>query len=139
MDKELVELILNKNEWQSFECKRAAIRPSKLLETVSAFSNTEGGIIALGLEDPKKAEGVERLIGINENHDNVSEFLKLLDKELVPPVFQWTSHYVEVINVKKKTDQLLLISIEKNDGRRTITPFSRLGDRRKNKWKQATD
>lgn len=111
----IINLILNKDEWQSFECKRAAIRPAKLLETVSAFSNTNGGIIALGLEDPKKEEKLDRLIGISENPDNVSEFLKLIDKELSPPIFGWTSQYVDITNTDKKLDQLLLIFIEKSN------------------------
>ncbi|MBU3924606.1 putative DNA binding domain-containing protein [Patescibacteria group bacterium] len=114
-DKELINLILEKNEWQSFECKRAAIKPAKLIETVSAFSNTNGGIIALGLEDPKKFEGRNRLVGISENPDNVSEFLKLTDKELAPPIFGWTSKYVDITNTNKKQDQLLLIFIEKSN------------------------
>ena len=47
-DKELLDLILNFQEWHKFECKRAAAKPSKLLETVIAFANTEGGIIVAG-------------------------------------------------------------------------------------------
>jgi len=114
-NKELINLILEKNEWQSFECKRVAIKPAKLLETVSAFSNTNGGIIALGIEDLKKAIGLDRLIGINENLDNVSEFLKLINKELDPPVFGWNSEYIDIVNTNKKQDRILLIFIEKSN------------------------
>jgi len=51
-----------------------------------AFVNTEGGFIVVGLEDPNKEQGNNRLIGISENLDNVSNFLKLIEKEIEPPL-----------------------------------------------------
>ena len=74
-DQEILQLFLDTQEWQTFECKRAAVQPRKLLETAVAFANTDGGFIVIGLEDPSKAMSANRLIGISENTDNVSEFL----------------------------------------------------------------
>lgn len=42
-DSEILNILLSDEEWQRFDCKRAAINPAKLLETVVAFTNTEGG------------------------------------------------------------------------------------------------
>ena len=37
------------------------------------------------MDDPVKAPVGKRLLGISENADNVSDFLKLIDKEIEPP------------------------------------------------------
>ncbi|MDB5188993.1 MAG: hypothetical protein JWM92_591 [Candidatus Nomurabacteria bacterium] len=112
---ELVSIILSTEEWQIFECKRANIKPAKLLETVVAFANTNGGTIVLGLEDPKKAKDEKRLIGISENLDNVSSFLALLAKEIDPPLIVYSQKEIVIINSEGKEDKLILLKIEKSD------------------------
>lgn len=114
-DKEIIKIFLEMQEWQSFECKRAAIEPAKLLETVVAFANTEGGFIVIGLEDPGKAQGEKRLIGISENPDNVSDFLKLVDKEIEPPLMLWSKFELDITNTAGQADKLLVINIKKGD------------------------
>jgi len=52
----LIERLLLRAESIAFECKRVG-KIEKLLESVVAFANTEGGILALGLEDPTKLKG----------------------------------------------------------------------------------
>lgn len=114
-DKDIIQLFLEDQEWQTFECKRAAIKPSDLLETVIAFANTEGGFIVIGLEDPGKAVGNERLIGISENPDNVSNFLKLIDKEIEPPFMLWGKFEIDITNTQSKPDKLMVINIKKSN------------------------
>ena len=55
-DKDIVKIFLDTQEWQTFECKRAAIKPADLLETVVGFANADGGYIVVGLEDRAKAQ-----------------------------------------------------------------------------------
>ena len=114
-NKELLQFFLEADEWQRFECKRAAIQPAKLLETVVAFSNADGGFIIIGVEDPKKAKGNERLIGISEKPDNVAEFLKLIDKELEPPFGHYKKFEIEIKNIHKNKDMIVIIEIEKSN------------------------
>lgn len=114
-DKDIVQLFLDTQEWQTFECKRAAIKPSDLLETVIGFANADGGFIILGLEDPLKAKGKDRLIGISENPDNVSDFLKLLEKEIEPPLILWGKFEVDITNTQGQADKLMVISIKKSN------------------------
>ncbi|MFA5799517.1 MAG: RNA-binding domain-containing protein [Candidatus Peribacteraceae bacterium] len=114
-DKDIVRLFLDTEEWSTFECKRAAIEPARLLETVVAFTNTEGGYIVIGLEDPTKSEGAMRLIGISEKPDNVSEFLKLIEKEIVPPLMHWTSFEVGIENTVGRQDKLVVVKVEKSN------------------------
>ena len=114
-DQEILQIFLDTQEWQRFECKRAAIQPSKLLETVVAFANTDGGFIVIGLEDPSKAREEERLIGISENPNNVSEFLKLIEKEIDPPLKSWSKFELNISNIHKTKDVLLVINIRKSN------------------------
>lgn len=108
-------MFLDTQEWQTFECKRVAIKPSDLLETVVAFANADGGLIVIGLEDPKKANSTKRLLGISENLDNCSDFLKLLEKEIEPPLLLWRKFEIKIINVDGKDDKLLVLNIEKSN------------------------
>jgi len=114
-DQEILQLFLDTQEWQTFECKRAAVQPGRLLETVVAFANTDGGFFVVGLEDPRKAQGEKRLVGISENPDNVSEFLKLIGKEIEPPLRLWGKFDLEIINTRKNKDTLLVVNIKKSN------------------------
>lgn len=113
-DEKLLKLILETAEWQSFECKRAAVQPRKLLETIVAFANAEGGFLIVGLEDPEKAKNSKRLIGISENLNNVSEFLNLLEKEIIPHIQQFSKLELEIKNTLGKDDRLLVLNIKKS-------------------------
>ncbi|OGY31348.1 MAG: hypothetical protein A3C02_03485 [Candidatus Andersenbacteria bacterium RIFCSPHIGHO2_02_FULL_45_11] len=114
-DKEIIQIFLDTQEWQTFECKRAAIKPADLLETVVGFANADGGFIVVGLEDPAKAQGEKRLLGISENADNVSDFLKLIDKEIDPPLIVWGKFELDITNAQGYPDKLLVLSIKKSN------------------------
>ncbi|RJR31270.1 hypothetical protein C4569_02395 [Candidatus Parcubacteria bacterium] len=115
-DKDIVKIFLDTREWQTFECKRAAIKPADLIETVVSLANSDGGYIVVGLEDPAKAEEDKRLLGISENADNVSDFLKLIDKEIEPPLVLWGKFELNIINVKGEQDKLLVLNVKKSNG-----------------------
>lgn len=114
-DQEIVKIFLDTQEWQTFECKRVAIEPAKLLETVVAFANTDGGYIVVGMEDPAKAQGEKRLLGINEKLDNISEFLKLIEKEIEPPLNLWGKFELDITNVNGQPDKLFVVSVKKSN------------------------
>ena len=114
-DQDIVKIFLDTQEWQTFECKRAAIKPADLLETVVGFVNADGGFIVVGLEDPAKAQGEKRLLGISENADNVSDFLKLIDKEIEPPLILWGKFELDITNAHGQADKLLVLNIKKSN------------------------
>jgi len=114
-DQEFLDLILGEREWQSFECKRAAVKPAKLLETAVALANSEGGLLVIGLEDPDKAAGRDRLFGLSENPDSVGEFLKLIGKEIHPPLKAWNSVELEIVNRAGRQDKLVICFVCKSD------------------------
>ena len=112
---DVVSTLLNIEEWQVFECKRANIKPAKLLETIVAFSNANGGTIVVGLEDPKKEKNVnKRLFGISESLDNVSSLKALIVKEIDPPLINYSFEEIEIKNIHKVDDILLIIKVSKS-------------------------
>lgn len=114
-DKDIVKIFLDTQEWQTFECKRAAIKPFDLLETVIGLVNADGGFVVIGLEDPAKAIGEKRLIGISENPDNISDFLKLIDKEIDPPLMLWGKFELDITNTRGLQDKLLVLNFKKSN------------------------
>jgi len=114
-DQEFITLLLASKEWTSFECKRANIQPRKLLETIVAFANSNGGLIVLGLEDPDKAPVDKRIYGTSENQNNISEVLKLIDKEIDPNILNYKFSEIDVINILEIADKLAIIQIEKSN------------------------
>src|SRR3989344_1206381 len=114
-DKGIIELLLEAREWDTFECKRAACKPNRLMECINAFANTEGGTIVIGLEDPDKANDIQRLLGISENPDNVSDTLKLITQEFDPPLKSYKKYEVDIINLNKAKDKLLVLIVAKSN------------------------
>lgn len=72
-DDKFIDDLLLWAESSYFECKRLAGKLTTILESVVALANTEGGIIAIGFEDPDKAKGRARVYGIQENPTNWDE------------------------------------------------------------------
>jgi ATP-dependent DNA helicase RecG len=84
-----------------------------MLEVVVALANTEGGTSVIGLEDPDKVEKNKRLIGIKEGADNVSDLLKLIDKEISPPL-NYQHFDLNIVNVNGQEDLLTVFVIDKS-------------------------
>lgn len=80
---DLVERVLAFEEGATFDTKRAGDNDRKL-KTIVAFANTEGGTIAIGVEDAAKAKGRDRLFGVEENPEAVDELRKLITQRITP-------------------------------------------------------
>ncbi|MBX6332629.1 MAG: putative DNA binding domain-containing protein [Gemmatimonadaceae bacterium] len=83
LDDKFVDQLLQIPEGPGFETKRVGDNRRKI-ETVVAFSNTEGGLLLLGVEDESKARGRDRLYGIQENPEAVDELRRLLRQRITP-------------------------------------------------------
>ncbi|MCH7720550.1 MAG: putative DNA binding domain-containing protein [Planctomycetes bacterium] len=59
---------------------------TRALETIVAFANTDGGYLILGLEDPDKGEGRDRVYGIQENPDNIDELQRHITSKITPAI-----------------------------------------------------
>lgn len=81
----LVETLLAQAESNRFDTKRVSGKMvGKALETICAFANTGGGTLALGLEDPAKAQASDRLYGLAENPEAVDELRRKTLTHLLP-------------------------------------------------------
>ena len=90
-DDVLIERLLAQQESLTFECKRVG-KVDRLLESVVAFANTEGGVIALGFEDPDKANGRDRVYGIQDHPDHWDELQRKLRSRITEPDHLIRSH-----------------------------------------------
>ncbi len=83
----LMAAALDGRETNQLETKRVSGKMvAKALETVCAFANTIGGWLILGMDDAGKAQGQQRLYGIDENPEAIDELLRKLSSHLQPPV-----------------------------------------------------
>ena len=83
-DDVFVDRLLDHPESSTFECKRIG-RVDRLLESVVAFANSNGGILALGLEDPDKATGRDRVYGIQTHPMNWDELQRKFRSRITEP------------------------------------------------------
>ncbi len=110
----LIEQLLLRSESINFDCKRIG-NIEKLLETVVAFANTEGGIIALGLEDPDKAHGRDRVYGIQNHPMNWDELQRKLRSRITEPDQLTNSHQELGCTLRDDTNgSIILLKIAKS-------------------------
>ncbi len=82
-----IESLLAASESRRLDFKRVSGKMvSKALEAICAFANTDGGVLALGVEDPKKAVGADRLYGLQENPEAMDELLRKVRTQFYPPI-----------------------------------------------------
>lgn len=84
VDEELVDQVLDLPEGDRFEVKRVGDKLTRALETIIAFANSDGGFLVLGIEDPNKGKGRDRVYGIEENPSAVAELLNLITTRITP-------------------------------------------------------
>lgn len=103
------------NESRTFEFKRLGSRHEtieKILQSIVAMANTDGGIIILGVDDPQKttSKGLERIFGIEENLTLYDELGQCV-KKITPPIASiWPP---ELILVQEKNVRIAILSIPK--------------------------
>ena len=104
--KELVQNILNiPAESQTVEFKRLDGQRAvgKIVETIVAMANTDGGTMALGVNDPEniKVKGYNRIFGIEENPDNFDAVGREIQRIIPPLASVWPPVKLTVSEVGK--------------------------------------
>ncbi|OOP56280.1 MAG: hypothetical protein AYP45_09440 [Candidatus Brocadia carolinensis] len=93
-------------ESQTIEFKRLAEDKivAKIIETVVAMTNTDGGVIIVGIDDPEKTKlkGFDRVYGINENLELFDAIGRELPKIIPPLSGLWPPSIVDVTEISKR-------------------------------------
>lgn len=82
-----IKALLTVHESRGLEFKRVSGKMvGKALETICAFANTEGGVLALGVADEKQVTGVARFFGIQENPEAMDELTRKVRTQFHPQI-----------------------------------------------------
>lgn len=94
----------------------------KIVETIVAMANTDGGIIVLGIDDPQqtKLKGFDRIFGIEEGPERYDEIGRNIRRISPPMTGLWPPQHLSCAN--GKTAALLRVP-------KAITTFHTLDDR----------
>lgn len=125
-----ITFIRSQPENETFDCKKAKVSPSALSELISAFANTRGGTIAIGVSDRKRElEGIDAA-----GQDHINELLNA-PLDCCQPMPQFSVGYLPITNSKGKKDSILLIHVRQSPNQiirtRNNSVFIRLGDKTK--------
>ncbi len=82
-----IAAMLAAHESRTLDFKRVSGKMvGKVLETICAFANTDGGVLALGVADEKQERGAARLFGIQENPEALDELQRKVRTQFQPPI-----------------------------------------------------
>jgi predicted HTH transcriptional regulator len=113
-DQEFVNKILKEKEGKSLDFKQKITSKEKIAKTLAAMSNTDGGLIVIGLSDQKKITGIDP--------EEERYMIESANEEYCIPRVSLAVHEVKVFNEKhflepdEEEKTLLLIEIHKTLG-----------------------
>ncbi|MEW6681183.1 MAG: helix-turn-helix domain-containing protein [bacterium] len=122
-EKEIIRL-LEKGETHKVEYKPSLSDTDRIIEVVCSFSNTEGGVILIGIKEAR--ENIkDRVTGIELGKETLGRLVNRIIDKTDPPIYP----NIEVVKVFDKD----IISIEVTEGRdkpytASGKPFIRVGD-----------
>jgi len=122
-----IEEIQNTTEFQTFDRKSARIDAKSLAMTVIAMANTDGGTIALGVED----DGT--ITGTDGNQEHVNELLRVPFDFCVPSITA-RPEYMAVSDNRGYDNHIILLHIaqsEKVHANHADEVYYRVGDKSK--------
>ena len=91
-------------ETQSIEFKRLGAgnnEVSRIVESVVAMANAEGGTVVLGISDPSAGKGNARLLGIEENLEAYDALGREIQRIVPPLSYIWPPQLVALPNGKR--------------------------------------
>ena len=87
MDEKTIKEILLKGERVTLECKKAKSEmPKSIWQTYSAFANTIGGMILLGVDENMQEKDIQKryqIIGVDEPRKIVTDFWNTLNSDIL--------------------------------------------------------
>ena len=118
IDEKIIKETLLKGERVTLECKKAKAEvPKSIWQTYSAFANTIGGLILLGVDEDLQEKDVGKrfqIIGVDEPSKIITDFWNTLNSDKVNENILLDSD-VEVVNVDGA--QIVCIHVPQADWR----------------------
>ena len=114
-----ITALLAAHESRTLDFKRIGTKHNKTIETICAFANTDGGIIAMGVADPKElkpgAKLATRLFGIEENPESFDDLRRLVMQRFAPPIagLHWMRLACTLQN--GQPGHVVMLRVEKSD------------------------
>jgi ATP-dependent DNA helicase RecG len=111
-----IKALLTAHESRGLEFKRVSGKMvGKALETICAFANTEGGVLALGVADEKHLTGTARFFGVQENPEALDDLTRKVRTQFHPPID--TIHFVRMPCSLRdgSAGNLVLVQVGKSD------------------------
>ena len=85
-----IPALLAAHESRTLDFKRIGAKHSRMIETICAFANTDGGLVVIGVGDAKElkpgAKPESRLFGIEENPEAFDLFYRQVMQRFDPPL-----------------------------------------------------
>lgn len=121
---ERITALLAAPESRTLDFKRISGKHGRMVETVCAFANSEGGLLVLGIGDTKALKPGDkpesRLYGIEENPEGFDDFRRGLLKCFTPPITRL--HWVRLpctLN-NGQAGHVVMLRVDKSDQVHTV-------------------
>lgn len=114
-----VEVLLHAPESRTLDFKRISSKHGRMIETVCAFANTEGGLLVIGVGDAKDlkpgAKPQSRLYGIEENPEAFDDFRRQVMARFAPPIERLHWLRLPCALHDGKPGHIVLLRVEKSE------------------------
>ncbi len=116
---ERIPALLAAHESRTLDFKRISSKHGKLLETICAFANTDGGLVVLGIGDAKELRPGEkpasRLWGVEENAEGFDDLRRLVLQRFTPAITKL--HWIRVPCTLRdgQAGHVVLLRVEKSE------------------------
>lgn len=114
-----VETLLHAPESRTLDFKRISSKHGRMIETVCAFANSEGGLLVIGVGDAKDlkpgAKPQARLFGIEENPEAFDDFRRQVMARFAPPIERLHWLRLPCMLHDGKSGHIVLLRVEKSE------------------------
>jgi len=131
LDEDFVNLLLKENEGLKLEYKQQISSQEKIAKTLSAMSNTAGGMILIGISDQRKIIGIDpeeeryMIAAANESFCVPKANLDLHEISIDPDNLYEGEKYVLLVIVHATQDERVAVKLP--DG--SLKIYRRVGDK----------